>query len=154
MRKGLEWSAITDLRFRDNDDALREIAKLLRDGHADQYFLDLLAEHIDPDCKSRTRVKLVPNRTNGAGPPRDKPDLALEEFLEVQIDVFEEKVEAVFAEAKERLGASRSKCARVLKRVRERRRNNPELRDLMQKSAMRLRDLGDPDYQPISGMSH
>jgi hypothetical protein len=154
MRKGLEWTALWDLRFRDNDDALRDIAKLLRGGQADQYFLDLLAEHIDPDCNSRTRVKLIPVRTNGSGPPPAKNNLALEEFLEVQIDVFEEKVEAVFAEAKERFGASRSKCARVLKRVRERRRDNPELRDLMRISALELRDLGDPDYQPISGMSH
>lgn len=153
MRKGLEWTALTDLRFRDNDDALRDIAELLRDGYADQYFLDLLADHIDPDCKSPTRVKLKAVRTKGAGPPRAKPDLKLQEFLQVQIDVFGEKFEAVCATAKERFGASRSKCNTVLREARERHDRDPEYRVLMEETALRLRDLGDPDYQPISKQS-
>lgn len=149
MREGLEWSAVFDLRYRDNDQALREIATLLRQGHTDQTFLDLLARHIDPDCKSPSGVKLVPKRVNKAGPPPARFNVELEIFLEVHIDFFESNVEFVFAAAKEKFGVSRATCARALQECRGRRKEYPELLEMHRKTAFELRDAGDPDYQPL-----
>lgn len=149
MREGLEWTVLFDLRYRDNNEALREIAKLLRDGHTEPTFLRLLAEHIDPDSKSRTGIKLIPKRVNKSGPPPKPFDAELEIFLEAHIDFFGAKVEHVFAEAEARYGVSRATSARALRDCRKRREHDPELREMHRQTAFTLRDAGDPVYQPL-----
>lgn len=150
MTEGDEWLAIARLRYRNPDDALRQIASALRAGCADPRFLDRLADQIDPDKPATfTGTKLVVHRATGAGAPPGRSDNDLALFLEVQIDIFGTKAEAAFAEAKLRFGAGRTKCTDALRTLRARRQDNPEMFEMHRTTAGLLKEAGHPDYQPL-----
>jgi len=143
------WMAISGLRFRDHDDALRAIAKSLRDGDGDEMFFDLLAEQLDPDTsRNWIGTKLVVRRTKGSGAPKKAwSDIDLAFFLSLHVVIFEEKAEMVFAFAKQKFGYSRSKCAEALRVERKNIKDDPENFERFKKTAFRLRELGDPEFQ-------
>lgn len=147
------WTRVPELRFRDHDNALREIAAALHDGSADEQLLKVLAKAIDPDGPGVFGVKLKVHRGKGAGAPPSKPHVELQQFLVLQIDIFEEKTEAVFAEAKQRFGASRSACARALQDARAVSKRLGNSIEDERATCLQLRDLGAPEYQPISWQS-
>jgi hypothetical protein len=139
-----------DLQYRDPEPSLKAIAEILRGPDIDPLFLEILAECIDPDVKDpETKVKLVVRRIAGAGAPEKNSPFDLMMFLEIHIDFFGEKTDAVFAEAKARFGVGRTKCNEALKEIRQ-------IRDLFPNSfvsekeiAISKREAGDPDYQPL-----
>ncbi len=145
------WWPFTRLRYANPDDALRQIAASIREGCTDPTFLKLLAAHIDPDVKSSPfGTKLVLKRTTGRKAPPAKPDYKLRFFLELHVDIFRDhKAEAVKEEAARRFGVSLSTCKIELKLMRDWQNRNPESYEQRKEQAWFLRDLGDPDHQPL-----
>lgn len=140
------------LRFAKPDDALREIAGLVREGCNDPTFLRLLADHIDPDKEKTpfgTKFKL--HRTSGKKAPPRAPNYPLRQFLERFMDIFPdgEDVEAVKAEAASRFGVSRSTCTAEISFMRQWQKSDPAAFDDRKFSAQILRECGDPEFQPL-----
>ena len=134
------------------EEGLREIARSLRSGEVDPNFLRDLGNLLDPDLGYVLRgVKLVVKRKDGGKPKalRTQRESDLERFLELHIDFFEEKYEAVIATAMERFGFGRTKCVNALNKVRARRERDPEVAEMHRQTALLLREHGDPDYQPL-----
>lgn len=146
------FKAFTRLRFANPEDALRQIADLVREGCDDPAFINLLADHIDPDKRTTpfgTKFRLV--RTTGKKSPPKEPDYDLREFLERHIDIFNdgEKAEAVKEEAGHRFGVGRSACTKALAVMRKWQKSDPEAFEMRKEAAYTLRAAGDPDFQPL-----
>ena len=91
--------------------ALREIAEILRSGRADQHFLDLLANTLDPEIKKPIAgVKLVPKNTQKGAPKSFNVELA--KFLLDKSDG--EYLDAAVAEAVVEFKVSERTCWNVL----------------------------------------
>ena len=92
--------------------ALRGIAGLLRSGNADQYFLDLLANSIDPDIEQPIAgVRLVPQNTRKGAPKSF--NLPLAQFL-YQKSECDEYLDAAVAEAVVKFKVSERTCWNAL----------------------------------------
>lgn len=145
------WWPFTKLRYSNPDDALREIAAHIRAGCSDPTFQKLLAAHIDPDVKSSPfGTKLVLKRTTGRKAPPSEPAWELRRFLELHLDIFDdEKAEAVKAEAARRFGVSVSTCKTEIKVMRDWQMRDPEAYAERKDQAWFLRELGDPEHQPL-----
>lgn len=146
MTKEMEaaWvNAIHTLKFREADDGVREIARLLREGEVDDWALNAPAKMIDPDFPHTINgVKLAIQRSSGKGAPprRQKYDPELTDWLVHMIDVYGEKTDAVYATAKDRFDVSRRHCIDALNHARENR-DEAFFEDYKQK-VLRLREQG------------
>jgi hypothetical protein len=91
-----------------SDDALREIARTLRSGEADEHFLAMLANTIDPDVhKPIVGVRLTPTRVSRGAPKSFNKPLA--EFIDKK-RMDGEYLDAIVAEAAERFKVSERTC--------------------------------------------
>ena len=94
------------------------IAARLRSGDFDPVFLQILAQMIDPHSTHHifgARFDLI--RTKGPRRPLAPVDWDLAHFLEKEI-ASGVKAEAVFALAKEKFGVGRTKCTKLLAKLR------------------------------------
>lgn len=150
MRENEQWRLFTDLRYSENNDTLRKIAELIRQGHDEQRFRQLLADHIDPDKATPFGTKLVVKYAS-RGTPKKKPKGGdLGRYLWRHIDVWGEPTESVVADARARLGVSRTRCFEELDRFRAMFRRDPELERLFRQSEQMLREEGHADAAPFS----
>ncbi len=129
---------------------MRDIAALIRSGCDDPAFIKLLADHIDPDCKTPFGIKFVVKRSKKGAPKRGSRNTDLEHFLWRHIDVWKEPVEAVVTHAQSVFGVGRTVCFAALQKHREWLKENPEFEDSERHMEMRLRELGHPDAEPFS----
>jgi hypothetical protein len=143
-----DFGALLRLSF-EGDNALREIAALLRRGNVDQRILELLANIIDPDQRSFIGEKLVVKRVAGHR-PKKRPNYALSQFMETNLDFYNEKYEAVVAAAKEKFGVGKTACDEALAQARKRQKADPAFFQLQKRIALYLRDSGDPEYSPLA----
>lgn len=152
MMENTAWEAFTRLRYEHPEDALRQIAGLVRVGCSDPMFLKLLADHIDPDVVTTplgTKLRLV--RTTGRKAPPKVPNYELREFLERFLDIFPdgEPAEAVKAEAMSRFDVSRSTCGVEIGVMRRWQQRNPDAFQDRKTWAEQMRDAGHQDFQPL-----
>ena len=145
-----ETQALTNLRFKENEDDLRKIASLLRSGYSDPLFLGLLAKCIDPDESGLFGIKLVVKHSK-SGTPKSKPNNEARDFIELHIDYLGQKTELVYAVVKERFGVGRTTSINLLNSAREIRKKSMKESDfeLMRQVCIELRDGGDEEYQPL-----
>ncbi|MTH59003.1 hypothetical protein [Paracoccus litorisediminis] len=144
--------ALVGLRYRNSDDAMREIAKLVREGCTEPIFVRVLADLLDPGVKTTSLgAKFRLARTTGKKAPPKKPNYELRIFLERFLDIFpdEEPAEAVKAEAARRFNVSRSTCGEEIATMRKWQELQPDEFESRKADALLLRELGDPDYLPL-----
>lgn len=149
MRKGEEWLVFSDLRHSGYEDALREIANLIREGCTDPRFVEILANHIDPDKVTPFGTKFVVKHAK-RGALRREVNYDLGHFLWRHIDVWGEPAESVVANAKVKFGAGRSKCFEALEHHRATLRRVPGLEQSAHEVEKALRELGHPSAAPFS----
>lgn len=146
-----EWedkvSAIYRLRFSNPEDALREVADQVLEGNDDPLFRTMLAHMIHPDRRPVGGRKLVLKGPKHA-PPRAR-NWELEEFLDIQVDIFGAPTKKAFHEARERFGVSRTTVTDSLQRSRKDR--DPQVFEDYKEMVLGLSKRGHPDYVPISG---
>jgi len=95
-----------------SDDALREIACILRSGEADEHFLAMLANTIDPGVhKPIVGVRLIPKRVSRGAPKSFNKPLA--EFIDKK-RMNGQYLDAIVAEAAERFKVSHRTCYNAL----------------------------------------
>jgi len=103
------------LNTQTSDDALREIARTLRSGEADQHFLAMLANTIDPDVqKPIVGVRLIPKRISRGAPKSFNRPLA--EFIDKK-RMNGEYLDAIVVEAAEQFKVSERTCYNALAKL-------------------------------------
>ena len=117
------YSALSKLRYRDHDEAMRGVAATLRglaedypshwDVHGRGLFLSMLARMIDPDAQSLIGWPKLVVKHAGPGAPKARDD-GLGLFMWAHIDVLGEKTEATLASAEEKYGAKRTRALEAL----------------------------------------
>jgi hypothetical protein len=112
-----------------SEDALREIASALRSGEADEHFLAMLANTIDPDVeKPIVGVRLIPKRVKRGAPKSFNRPLA--DFIAIK-RTNGECLDAIVSEAVHRFNVSERTCYNALAKLDYERALESQYRDLL-----------------------
>ena len=97
------------------EDALREIASALRSGEADEHFLAVLANTLDPDVeKPIVGVRLIPKRVKRGAPESVNRPLAI--FIDTK-RTNGECLDAIVSEAADHFNVSERTCYNALEKL-------------------------------------